>query len=227
MSPERARSRSEQRDRILDAARGLFADRGFDEVTMGEVARKAGVARATVFNYFPSKVGIVDAITADVLGYFHGMLEAGLRDESTPVPTLVRAFFGHMGSGIEAYQRFYRGAFREIVKVQLGLDESSAAGAMRRVALERLEGLMARGQERGELQRSFSSHDLASAFDSLTHGTIVHWLYEDASGSLRDRMLSAAEIFLGAVAEAPFAVAREPVPDFAPLEFNPAGPRKG
>jgi AcrR family transcriptional regulator len=40
------------RARILDAARSLFAERGVDEVTLEEVARAAGVGKATLFRRF-------------------------------------------------------------------------------------------------------------------------------------------------------------------------------
>ena len=40
---------------IADTAWALFAERGFDRVTVAEVARAAEVAEATVFNYFPTK----------------------------------------------------------------------------------------------------------------------------------------------------------------------------
>jgi hypothetical protein len=148
------------------------------------------------------------------------MLEAVLADAETPTPALVRALFAHMGEGIEATYEFYRGVYRELVKIQLGLDEGGAAEAMRAGALERLTQLMARGQARGELRREASAADLAHAFDSLATGTIVHWLYGDASESLGARMRRAADIFLGPVAAE--GARHEPVPLLAPLDFDPS-----
>ena len=72
------------RERILDAARELFAGRGFDAVTMAEIATRAGVARATVFNQFGSKHALVEAITASVFDYYAAMLDQALADEASP-----------------------------------------------------------------------------------------------------------------------------------------------
>jgi AcrR family transcriptional regulator len=51
------RERKKQRTRqlIAETARRLFKERGFDGVTVDDVARAADVARKTVFNYFPTK----------------------------------------------------------------------------------------------------------------------------------------------------------------------------
>ena len=98
---KRDRNRIEQRTRILDAARGLFAGQGFDEVTVADIARHAGVARATVFNYFGSKRALIDAITEEVLAYYSGLLDRALADEQSPTPMLLRAVFDNMGQGIE------------------------------------------------------------------------------------------------------------------------------
>ncbi len=43
------------RARIAEVAAGLFLERGFDAVTVAEVARAAGVSSVTVFNHFPRK----------------------------------------------------------------------------------------------------------------------------------------------------------------------------
>jgi AcrR family transcriptional regulator len=203
--PRREQSKNEQRERILDAARTLFAERGVEPVTMADVAGGAGVSRATVFNYFSSKYALVEAITDDVVVYFEEMLESALADAKTPTPALVRALFEQMGAGIEAYAGFFREVFREIMKISVGLDEGAAARRTREVTSRQLVRLMRRGLERGDLRRVAPAEDLARAFDSLANGTITHWLYDERSDSLRERMARAAEVFLGPVAAPRFA----------------------
>jgi AcrR family transcriptional regulator len=51
----RERKKEQTRQLIAETAWRLFADRGFERVTVAEVAREAQVAVATVFNYFPTK----------------------------------------------------------------------------------------------------------------------------------------------------------------------------
>ena len=51
--------RQETRASIVDAAAALFAERGFDSVSVMEIARRAGVVEKTVFNHFPVKEGLV------------------------------------------------------------------------------------------------------------------------------------------------------------------------
>jgi AcrR family transcriptional regulator len=191
--------RDEQRRRVLEHAGDLFAEHGFDAVTMAEIAEAADVSRATVFNYFGSKHALVEAITETVLVLYHEMLDAALADEEQTAPDLVRWLYEEMGKGIESQRHFFRNVFREIARIQLGLDEGSVAQRANEQAIDRLRQLIDRGQRRGELSDAFDAETLATAFRSLANGTITHWLYDDASEPLVARMRDAAEVFLSPV----------------------------
>ena len=52
----------ERRDQILDAANALFAERGYDEVTIEDIARAAGVARGLVHHYFGGRKEVYVAL---------------------------------------------------------------------------------------------------------------------------------------------------------------------
>src|SRR5262252_1457865 len=51
----RERKKRQTRQLIFDSARRLFEERGFERVSVAEVARAADVSEVTVFNYFPTK----------------------------------------------------------------------------------------------------------------------------------------------------------------------------
>jgi len=52
VTDRRVRRRQEVRRRVYRAAVELFVERGFDATTMDDIAERADVARATVFNHF-------------------------------------------------------------------------------------------------------------------------------------------------------------------------------
>ena len=109
----RERKKLRTRQQIADAAWRLFAERGFDEVPVAEIARAAEVSEATVFNYFQTKEDLV----------FHRM--EAFEDE---LLTAIRDR-GEGESIVEAFGRFVlrpRGF--------LGSDDPEATDGMRRVA---------------------------------------------------------------------------------------------
>ena len=55
----REQRRLRTREAIVDAAAALFVERGFDHVSVMEIAQRAGVVEKTVFNHFPVKEGLV------------------------------------------------------------------------------------------------------------------------------------------------------------------------
>jgi AcrR family transcriptional regulator len=72
--------------RILDAGKALFVEQGFTATSMGSIARRADVVRATVYNNFADK----DAILTQIMRvYFDGYVEIPqrLREEARPDQT--------------------------------------------------------------------------------------------------------------------------------------------
>src|SRR3954451_12758746 len=55
----RERKKQLTRERIAEVARRLFTARGFERVTVAEIAREADVAEQTVYNYFATKEDLV------------------------------------------------------------------------------------------------------------------------------------------------------------------------
>jgi len=55
------------RQRIVDAARGHFFSHGFRSVTMDDLAEELGISKKTLYNYFPGKFDLLEAVLADKL----------------------------------------------------------------------------------------------------------------------------------------------------------------
>ncbi|WP_255951990.1 TetR/AcrR family transcriptional regulator [Streptomyces odontomachi] len=114
----RERKKRQTRQYISDVATGLFLERGFDAVTVAEVAEAANVSVNTVYNYFPAKEdlyldrlsGIVDRLSRWVRGRDAGEAAAAavlreLRDEVEAVSPRIG-----LVAGYAQYMRVIQGA---------------------------------------------------------------------------------------------------------------------
>src|SRR6476469_6220129 len=72
------------RARILQVAARLFLERGYDTVTVAEVARVAGVSTVTVFNHFPRKEDLFLDRAVDAVEF----LRSAVRDRAAGVDVL-------------------------------------------------------------------------------------------------------------------------------------------
>jgi AcrR family transcriptional regulator len=75
----RRRDARENRDRIIDAARAVFAERGFD-VALDAVAQRAGVGRGTLYRNFPDRYALGAAIFEHNLLAFEALAAAHRTD---------------------------------------------------------------------------------------------------------------------------------------------------
>jgi len=85
---KRASEETDARDRILDAAERLFAERGFDGTPTSAIAAEAAVPKGLLFYYFPTKKGLLAALVDERLG--DGVIDAApLIEPGDPVASLL------------------------------------------------------------------------------------------------------------------------------------------
>lgn len=87
----RERSKLDKRRRIEQAAREIFAERGFDKATTREIAKRAGVGVATLFVYAPDKAQLLKAIFESELDRI-STLGGSITTDGTVVAQLIQFF---------------------------------------------------------------------------------------------------------------------------------------
>jgi len=86
--------RSLVRDRLLDAAAGIFAEDGWRRLTMGRVADRAGVSRQTVYNEFGTKPNLAEELVLRELDGFLNLVRDRIQQASDPVEAIASAVEG-------------------------------------------------------------------------------------------------------------------------------------
>ncbi|WP_369145563.1 TetR/AcrR family transcriptional regulator [Streptomyces sp. R44] len=102
MKPEypaglRERKKARTRQALSDAAIALFLEKGFDGVSVAEVAAAAEVSKPTLFRYFPAKEDLVLHRFADHEDESARVVEAGRADGTAPLDAL----YAHLLDGLE------------------------------------------------------------------------------------------------------------------------------
>lgn len=88
-------------ERLFAAFHRLLGERGYDAVTLADVAAAAGVGRTAMYNYYGDKESLLIAYTAHETGRYLEQLEAALAGVENPVERLqifVRAQLKHLAT---------------------------------------------------------------------------------------------------------------------------------
>lgn len=135
---------------LLDAAAAELSEHGLD-VSIARIAARAGVAKGTVFNHFPTKEDLVAAILADQLGVLATTAEA-LLDHADPQAALLE--FMTAGADLQADDPAYCAAATAITRTHPAVRTASARLA--RAA----EALTARARQSGAIRADVTGHDV-------------------------------------------------------------------
>ena len=77
------------RERILEQALELFSENGYDSVSVGEIARAVGIKAPSLYNHFPSKRAIFDAIVESTAAQYEadtGKIDIHVQNVSQDIP---------------------------------------------------------------------------------------------------------------------------------------------
>ncbi|MBP1711675.1 MAG: transcriptional regulator, TetR family [Deltaproteobacteria bacterium] len=169
VSHPRTKSR---KDRIMDAALRIFAEKSFQEATISEISKEAGVSEATIYEYFGTKEDLLFAIPEKISN--------DTAKESQAVLPFIKDVEGRMRAILFSYVQLYQNNphYSALVLLQLmsskRFRQTAAHEAIRRSAHSLLEII-----REGIADGTFRSDADAYLIRSMLMGTIehlfIHW----------------------------------------------------
>lgn len=165
----------ERREQILERAIDLFGERPYAEVSTGDVARAAGVARGLINHYFESKRGlylaavkrIVTVPTFDPANLPEGPLRARVE---TSVDWLLTLVSKHAKGWIAVLGTEGIGSDPEVERILAESDQRAAENLVKSVGLHDAEPC---GAELRALVRAYGGMVKAAVREWMIHGTLT------------------------------------------------------
>jgi AcrR family transcriptional regulator len=129
-----AKAKKETRTRILETARKLFLEKGFEQTTTRDIASLASIAAGTLFNYFPSKEELGTTLLAEALDE----AKSDFLDKRRGEEDLAELLFAHAMAGLRVLAP-YRTAVAPIIEVGMSPFASNGSCEGNRIRSEHLE----------------------------------------------------------------------------------------
>ena len=190
-----------QRNRkaILQSARTVFAERGYDGSTLDQIALRAGFAKGTIYLYFSSKEELFLSIMEEEIGRFVDIVRKVKLSHGCPSDRL-SSLVQEVLTYLEAHKDF----FRIFTPEQGGLTEIHHPELRRRIlpkyrrALSLTSALIREGMQQREIRKS-DPLTLAHALTGLVNAMVGRWLLEDCRGSLTKYSRTIISVFFDGV----------------------------
>lgn len=177
----RAQNKQAIQKRIVKSALGLFQTKGFDRTTTRAIARKAGIAEGTVFNYFKSKEDIALYFFEQEVGHAVAAVRDDPRLRKAPLEEKLFTLVQSQLEYLAPYERFIGTALLHALKPTSALGPfSHRAMELRHRYLGFVEDLI---EESIPKQKQNPLAFLApEVFWIYYVGTLLYWLYDSSAG---------------------------------------------
>ena len=159
----------ETKNRIYTAAINLMDREGFENITIADISKKAGVSVGAFYHYFNSKHDILAEIFRKADEYFSTEVKFGLKNES--IPDQIVEYFDHyarfnLASGVEITQQLFN------PKIKFFIEKGRPMHTI-------LQDLIRKGQEKKEIRADADPEELARFLFVMARGVVFEWsLYE-------------------------------------------------
>lgn len=190
-------SAAAKRQTLIDVATRLFAERGFGETSMSQIARAASVSKGTMYHYFESKDDLLYCI-------YHPLLEmqrerlAEIVQRSDPIEQRVRDAAHDVVltsvATLSAMTVFFQSAHL------LQPEKGDLVNAERRKYHDTFVALVAEGQETGAFRQDVSANIVVHGFFGSVHH-LIRW-YDEAGPMSPDEIAATLSLLLVASIEA-------------------------
>src|SRR5215831_685710 len=176
----RAQNKQKIRDNIVKAALSLFQTKGFDATTTKAIARKAGIAEGTVFNYFKSKDDIALYFFEEEVDHAMKCVRENPRLRKAPLEEKLFALVNSQLEYLAPYERFIGTALIHALRPHSPLGAfSHRAMELRHRYLRFVEELTEETIPRKQNPLGFMAPDI---FWIYYLGVLLYWLYDTSPG---------------------------------------------
>jgi len=186
----RERKKEQKRERLKQAAFDLFAERGFDDVTVDEIADRAEVSKSTLFRYFETKE---DLLLVDARMHRDALLRA-LSDRPTDEPVLASLRYA-----LQSLAADYQADRLRAVQRNRIIAESPALAARaleRQVAWEDGLAEVILPRLAGEADAEIRAAVLAAAAMAVVRVATRRWIASDDDTEMIDHVLAALDLLI-------------------------------
>ena len=181
------------KSKLYNCAMQLFREKGYENVTVSEIAEKSGTAKGTFYIYFESKADVLIQMIREYDDYYDRIANGFRKTDSAA--DRIRIVVQSAGSftqdviGHDLLRVLYTN------QISGGKKELYSDRALYRI----INSLVREGQKNGEFQTSLQSNEVTDNLVIWIRGMFFEWVMREGDFNLRERCVQLASFFCHAI----------------------------